>query len=157
MNFQTENAYSVCLTEELLRSLRHRVAAIYRQIDARIADMPAAECRACGACCDFQNFGHRLFLTPPELIYFDADSNGLFLPMSDGVCPYQKDGRCAVYPRRFAACRIFFCRANTSRQQELSEYVLRQLKEVCLDFGLDYRYWDLRCALSINLTYTAQS
>ncbi|MCC7569000.1 MAG: hypothetical protein KO463_05250, partial [Candidatus Methanofastidiosa archaeon] len=50
------------------------VRAVYRWIDrctgrtARSAEDNG--CRACGRCCDFDAYEHRLYVTAPELLYF---------------------------------------------------------------------------------------
>jgi len=30
----------------------------------------AGVCSACGKCCDFEAYGHRLYVTTPEMLYF---------------------------------------------------------------------------------------
>jgi hypothetical protein len=62
-------------------------------------------------------------------------------------CPYQVDGKCTVYPHRFAACRIFCCKGNAGFQSELTETVLKKFKALCDEFNIPYRYEDLPTAL----------
>lgn len=153
MNFQTEPVYRVALSEEQLDRLRCAVQKLYQQIEQQHIDSSVYSCRGCGQCCDFQSYGHRLFLTPPELIYLDDTQQGLFLPMTNGICPYRINGRCSVYTRRFVGCRIFFCQGNQDYQHNLGEILLKELKKICIDFGLTYQYWDLQCALAKKLEY----
>ena len=57
------------------RQLIEKVAEIYNWLDSQIrvsADL-AGQCKACGKCCDFEGFDHRLFVTPPEIIYLAAN------------------------------------------------------------------------------------
>ena len=130
------------------RALLADVEAIYRRLDAELTQHQAAgECRACGVCCDFEAFGHRLYLTTPELLYFAHYVGQPFRPMANGVCPYRIDRRCGVYGQRFAACRIFQCQGGATIQSDLTEQTLAQLKELCTRYAVPYRYVDLKTAL----------
>jgi hypothetical protein len=127
-----------------------KVAEIYDWLEAQIASRnKEGKCAACGECCDLEDFDHRLFITPPELIYLKAnlgDEN--IMPMPTGRCPYNIEGKCTVYEYRFAACRIFYCRADADFQSELSETAMKKLKSLCAEFQIPYRYSDLADALN---------
>lgn len=132
------------------RRLIEEVAALYDWIEGQLRAAPGrvGRCNACGACCDFPAYDHRLFVTPPELIYLAAklDVNRLE-PMPTGRCPYQQDNRCTIHEHRFAGCRIFHCRGDSAFQGDLSEEMLRRLKVLCEQFQIPYRYQDLPSAL----------
>jgi Fe-S-cluster containining protein len=51
-----------------------RVAEIYKWLDSQIRKSVhlAGICDACGKCCNFAQFDHRLFVTTPELMYLAA-------------------------------------------------------------------------------------
>ncbi len=127
-----------------------KVAEIYDWLEAQIASgNKEGKCAACGECCDFEGFDHRLFITPPELIYLKAnlgDEN--IMPMPTSRCPYNVEGKCTVYEYRFAACRIFYCRADSDFQSELSETAMKKLKSLCTEFQIPYRYSGLADALN---------
>ena len=131
--------------------LLERVAEIYAWLELRIrrrSDMDGT-CRACGDCCDFETFDHRLFVTPPEVIYLAANlSVDNVKAMPTGRCPYNIDGKCGIYEYRFAGCRIFFCQGDADFQSELSESALAGLKSICTEFEIPYRYLDLATALN---------
>lgn len=136
---------------EVNDQLLERVADVYAWIDEQIhhCGQLAGTCAACGDCCDFEGFDHRLFITPPELMYFAAHLAAHEVkPMPGSRCPYNKDGKCEVYPHRFAACRIFCCRGDADLQSTLSETSLKQLKSICMDFQIPYGYNDVRAALN---------
>ena len=96
-----------------------------------------------------ENFDHRLFITPPELMYLRANLGGKnIMSMSTGRCPYNIEGKCTVYEYRFAACRIFCCGADEDFQSELSEKALKKLKSLCAEFQIPYCYSDLSNALN---------
>jgi Fe-S-cluster containining protein len=136
---------------ERYRRIVAEVADLYDWIDSQLTQnaQRVGSCRACGACCDFAAYDHRLFVTPLELTYLAAKLNTPQLKrMTGGRCPYQHDSRCTVHEHRFAACRIFCCKGNSSFQSELSEAAVKRLKAICEKLGIPYRYQDLSTALS---------
>jgi Fe-S-cluster containining protein len=142
------------------RRLLEEVAAIYEWIEARRKQEPAraGRCKACGACCDFPAYDHRLFVTPPELEYLAARLGVRALKeMSTGRCPYQEGARCTVHEHRLVGCRIFCCDGDPDFQSELSEEALRRLKAVCEQLQVPYRYQDLATALAGFSCGTSQS
>ena len=55
-----------------------RVAEIYNWLDSQRngqADL-SGECETCGKCCDLAQFGHRLFVSTPEMLYLTASLDG---------------------------------------------------------------------------------
>ena len=102
--------------------LLKRVAEVYNWLDGQIenSDELVGECKACGKCCDFDSFEHRLFVTSSELMYLAAKvSNENIKPMVGGRCPYQTNGKCTIYENRFAGCRIFYCNGDADFQSRL--------------------------------------
>jgi Fe-S-cluster containining protein len=133
--------------------LVEEVAALYDWIEAELRRTPerAGRCNACGACCDFPAYDHRLFVTPPELIYLAEKLNAARLPsMPGGRCPYQQDNRCTIHEHRFAGCRIFCCTGAADFQSNLTEAALQRLKDLCAQFEIPYRYLDLPTALNTS-------
>lgn len=132
------------------RRLLERVAEVYKWLDLQVCSGGdvAGTCRSCGDCCDFDGFDHRLFITPPELMYLAANLGAENIkPMLSSRCPYNIDGKCSVYEYRFSGCRIFCCNAGADFQSRLSEKVLDKLKSICTEFRIPYRYADLASAL----------
>jgi Fe-S-cluster containining protein len=133
------------------RQLLEEVAALYDWIETQVKQDPAraGRCRACGKCCDFPAYDHRLFVTPPELMYLAGKLGVRMLQtMTTGRCPYQRGTACTVHEHRFAACRIFCCDGNPDFQGELSEEALRRLKALGEEFRVPYRYQELAAALA---------
>ena len=142
------------------RRLLEEVAALYDWIEAQAKQdaARAGRCKACGACCDFPAYDHRLFVTPPELAYLAARLGTPKLrALTTGRCPYQQDSACTVHEHRFAACRIFCCDGDPDFQSELSEEALRRLKALCEEFRVPYYYQDLAAALAAFNCDTCQS
>jgi hypothetical protein len=131
-------------------ALLMKVVEIYRCLDRRIKNsrQSAGTCSACGRCCDFDAFDHRLFVTPPEIMYLAAGiSPEKIKPMTSGKCPYNESGKCTVYEYRFSGCRIFCCKGGKDFQSQVSESALAQLKSICTEFRIPYTYRDLKSAL----------
>ena len=131
--------------------LLERVAEVYKWLDMQIysGGRLSGECRSCGDCCNFEGFDHRLFITPPELMYLVAHLGPENIkPMPDSRCPYSVDGKCTVYKYRFSGCRIFCCNWDADFQSRLSEESLKKLKLICMEFQIPYCYTDLSTALN---------
>jgi hypothetical protein len=134
-----------------------RVEAIYKWLDEQIAahQEAAGVCDACGKCCDFETFGHRLFVTTPEMFFFAEKIGSKNLKqMTTGRCCYQVENKCTAYDYRFAGCRIFCCKGNVRFQSDLTEAVIKKFKTLCDEFKIPYRYIDLPTALQ---DFTAES
>lgn len=130
------------------KAITDAVQAVYDSIGADENTQHTA-CKACGECCDFDAYDHRLFVTTPELIHFAshlAPQQAKLMPA--GRCPYNIGGKCTVYPNRFSACRIFNCRADQDRQAALSQSAIDRFKSICTEFDIPYRYLDLPAGLA---------
>lgn len=128
-----------------------KVAEIYKWLDAQICQNSdlAGVCDACGRCCDFDVFDHRLFVTTPEILYLAANLGvEKIKPMPAGRCPYNITGKCSIYEYRFAGCRIFCCKSVRDFQSALSESAIKKFKVLCTRLEIPYRYADLATALN---------
>ena len=128
-----------------------RVAEVYGWLDRQVMasrDL-AGCCEACGQCCDFVRFDHKLFVTAAELMYLAAklgDEN--IKAMHSGRCPYNVGGKCTIYEYRFTGCRIFCCKGDADFQSQLSESAIKKLKIICTELRIAYRYIELADALN---------
>jgi Fe-S-cluster containining protein len=132
------------------KEIVRQVSDIYKWLDEQLRQKPAAGiCAVCGKCCDFESFGHRLFVTTPEIIYFvEKVGSADIKQMTSARCPYQLDDKCTVYQHRFAGCRIFFCKGDAAFQSDLTETVVKKFKTICDEFNIPYQYVDLPTALN---------
>jgi hypothetical protein len=127
-----------------------RVSEIYQWIENELlaSQAIAGECSACGKCCDFESYGHKLFVTTPEMIYFvDKIGKENIKQMTKSRCPCQIEGKCTIHDIRFSGCRIFCCKGDTTFQSELTEAVIKKFKAVCAELEIPYRYIELSAAL----------
>jgi Fe-S-cluster containining protein len=141
---------------ERRRQILDEVAGLYAWIEEQLAQDTerSGQCAACGACCDFPAYDHRLYVTPPELLYLAHGVGAGLKPALTGRCPYQENGKCTVHAYRFSGCRIFCCRGDAGFQSELSESVVKRLKAICERFDIPYRYAELGAALAAFSTDT---
>ena len=155
--------------------LLKRLEAFYDQLDEKIASHQPI-CRNRGACCRFDSYGHRLFVTGLEMHWFlhhHADAVGqlavqggasetactarpavtphrlpVLKPDKAAGCPFQQHGQCTTRIGRPVGCRVFFCESEREGWQgELSEWALAQLKQFHQDFASPYTYTEWLRAL----------
>ena len=124
------------------------VSDIYRWADEQVARFDRS-CKACGDCCDFEAFGHRLYVTGSELLHFQHFIGPEIKEMTACVCPYRIDGKCSVYPYRFSGCRIFACGGNSEQENRLSEQAISKFKAMCTEHEIGYRYVYLKTGLDM--------
>lgn len=126
------------------------VEQVYTSIERRIEVENVPGCKQCGSCCDFGKYGHRLYISTPELMYFRH-----YVPkgevMNNGTCPYQIENKCTVHKYRFAGCRVFCCRMGEDLQSEMSEFAIRRFREICDKYDIAYQYCDLEQALKMDV------
>lgn len=127
------------------------VAQVYKDLDQHLAAADPS-CDHCGQCCRFTEYGHRLYVTTLEMLYFvqpKQPANHTSHPynannLSDGRCPFQTNTNCTLRQFRPSSCRIFFCRTlDRPFQAELSEQVLARLRRLHDKFHAPYLYADL--------------
>ena len=147
------------------KKIIERVSEVYKWIEARqLANKAiAGQCDACGKCCDFESYDHRLYVTTPEIIFF-VEKLGIanIKQMVTGRCCYQSavgsadgetspkggvDRKCSVHAYRFSGCRIFCCKSRATFQSELTESAIKKFKALCAELQIPYRYLELPAAL----------
>jgi Fe-S-cluster containining protein len=138
---------------------------------ARIAEVVRAKrplCLASGACCRFEEYGHRMYLSGLEAAFVAARidaaraaraANPLrILEVTDararGDCPYLRNGLCGEHEERPLGCRIFFCDKGADGrgaewQSELYEEMHRDTIALHERLGVPYRYLEWREALAL--------
>ncbi|AQQ09083.1 hypothetical protein L21SP3_00881 [Sedimentisphaera cyanobacteriorum] len=132
------------------RKVLEEVVKVYASIERRLSTENIPHCRQCGSCCNFARFGHRLYVSTPEIMYFRH-----YVPakaeLINGKCPYLKDSKCSVHKYRFAGCRVFNCMMSEQLQSEISEFAVKRFRNICDKHGLEYQYIDLEQALQSDI------
>ena len=136
---------------------------LYAQIDEAIKQR-GPTCWASGRCCNFNTFGHRLYVTGLEISWFlgqvdrtaiEGQNRTQNLSIDPNTtCPFQIHGLCSVHAIRPLGCRIFFCQQGTSDwQRQLYERFLGTLRTLHNRHALPYRYLEWRTGLNQALQY----
>ena len=130
------------------------IERIYEDLDAAVAERNPT-CWISGRCCDFDAFGHRLYVTGLEIAWVlrrvDAlDSVQTSKPGSaNAPCVYQKEKLCTIHKVRPLGCRLFFCQEGTQDwQQELYEQFMQGIRRLHEAHDLPYQYMEWRVGLS---------
>ena len=126
------------------------IQELYDDLD-RILATTGGICVQSGRCCQFGKFGHRLYVTTLEMLYFlktlqtdQADKPpGYLKSLTDKRCPWQLDNLCTVHTIRPVGCRVYFCRGIAQdKQNELTERFLRRLRGLHDTLDVVYHYGD---------------
>ena len=128
-----------------------RVRLIYDDVQAAI-DSRRPRWDVSGRCCQFEKFGHLLFVTTLELAAFAQQRTALGLGNDrvdgDG-CRYQINGLCTAHTVRPFGCRIFFCDPTAEDwQQEQYEHFHTRLKQLHDELSIPYLYVEWRQGLA---------
>ena len=127
---------------EALAALRE----LYDEVDAAVAAL-GQTCRACGRCCDFDTYGHRLYVTTLELALLTIDPPAAAAE-SPGRCPYQQGAACTARDRRALGCRVFSCdKTNDDAEQALYARFHDRLGRLHAAHDIPYFYTDLPAAV----------
>lgn len=137
-----------------------RLGAIY----AMIADQVAARgpvCDASGRCCNFESYGHRLYVTGLEGAWFvqrlpagtsGLSREGLEDALVRGGCPFQSGLLCGVHGVRPMGCRTYYCDPTAQGWQEaLHERCHGLIRALHVREGVEYRYMEWRALLGMLL------
>jgi len=121
---------------------RTELRALYRQLDAEVAQLGPV-CRLSGRCCRFQEFGHTLFVSTPEVEFLLASAPQPQRPLDRGeTCPWQDShGRCTARECRPLGCRVYYCDPSYERfAHDLSERYIDRLKDLTNKHALPWNY-----------------
>jgi Fe-S-cluster containining protein len=121
---------------------------IYRRVDRYVADR-GPKCFMRGLCCRFGEFGHRLYVSEPESLFFNLrQAESGLLPVVEDACPYQSGQACTARGHRPLGCRIYFCDSHAQHWQGPAyESFHTELKAIAEKWNIPYRYQDWLSAL----------
>ncbi|MEL7471814.1 MAG: hypothetical protein AAGK04_00735 [Planctomycetota bacterium] len=141
------------------------VSDLLREVFAEVASVVAERrpvCTASGRCCQFEAYGHRLYVTGLEAAFtVDRLRRELSREVCEadierareaGGCCFQIDGLCSVHEIKPVACRTYYCDPTSAIwQTELTESSLDRLKRLHELHAIPYRYGEWRSMLSLVL------
>lgn len=118
---------------------------LYDELDR---ELPAWEftCSASGNCCDFDAFGHRLYVTTLEYAWFHAGTAGRRVNEDDAMCPaWGSDRLCKAREVRMLGCRTYHCGPYPKGGPEtIHEKYMARMKRLHDRYGIPYEYKDVR-------------
>jgi Fe-S-cluster containining protein len=122
----------------------------YAELDGEIAAQRSV-CVNRGACCRFDEYGHRLYVTTLEAAFFVAHCPGGRVELTaadERGCPYQINGSCTARTARPMGCRVYFCDPHSREWQgPLTERMLDRLRALHRATGVPYHYAEWRSVL----------
>ncbi|MEO1008078.1 MAG: hypothetical protein AAFX79_05895 [Planctomycetota bacterium] len=144
-------------------AIADRLEGIYRLVADQIEARGPA-CWASGRCCNFEQAGHRLYVTGLEAAYCLArldgvppDSPAIDRARLAGGCPFQRSNLCGVHAIKPLGCRTYFCdRSAQDWQHDVTERAHSLVAGVHEDFGVPYRYMEWRAMLELFATADAR-
>jgi len=134
--------------------------AVYEQVARAIAQRGPI-CRASGRCCNFERWGHRLYVTGLEAAYTltrlgeeQAVSVGDIADARErGGCPFQVGMLCSVHGIKPLGCRTYYCDPTAREWQELlTERSLAEVRAIHERYEIPYRYGEWREILELLLS-----
>jgi hypothetical protein len=159
---------------ELVRHWREAVARrdiaaalelAYAGVAAEIAQR-GPTCWTSGKCCNFEAYGHGLYVTGLEAAYTTRSAAELLNPpghspgavrlpiLADAPrapgCPFQRDKLCGVHAVRPLGCRVYYCDPSAQHWQgDLTERALTRIRGIHDHFGVTYLYGEWRAMLAM--------
>jgi len=112
--------------------------ALYKRVDGELGSGRA--CRACGRCCHFDTYGHRLYATYLEALYLVAKNGPPPGPFDADTCGYQAGDACAAREGRVLGCRTFFCIDAGGENRESYERALAEIRRISDAFRVPWDY-----------------
>lgn len=135
-----------------------RLEAIY----AMIADQVAARgpvCVASGRCCNFEAYGHRLYVTGLEAAWCVAQLTpeaptlspaSVEAALDRGGCPFQVGLLCGVHEIKPVGCRTYYCDPTADLwHEELTERAHGMVRALHQTAAVPYRYMEWRAMLGL--------
>lgn len=124
----------------------------FRELERIYADLerelPRYEftCAASGNCCDFDAFGHRLYVTTLEARYFFREAPAARANADTGQCPqWGPDRLCKAREGRMLGCRSYFCGPYAIEGPEaIHERYLAKITKLHERYQIPYAYKDIR-------------
>lgn len=132
---------------------------VYEHI-ARAVDTRKPVCNTSGRCCNFDAWGHRLYVTGLEAAYLvtrlpelrdqPLTPAHITAARTAGGCPFQHALLCSVHPIRPLGCRTYYCDETSQQwQHDLTESQLREVRGIHDRHDLDYQYGEWRGMLEL--------
>lgn len=130
--------------------MHQAIRGVYDRLDAAVRARGPV-CWSSGKCCNFEAYGHRLYVTGLEIAWVLGEVPARPAASSiepRGGCPFQIEKLCSIHAVRPLGCRVFFCQQGTQAwQQEVYEKFLGEVRQLHEQRELPYQYMEWRAGL----------
>jgi uncharacterized protein len=132
------------VSEETWAKAFAELERVYADLEAELPRYKFV-CVASGDCCDFDAFGHRLYVTTLEAEHFLRNSPRQRANQNPRHCPaWGADRTCKARAGRMLGCRTFYCGDHKNGDpNEIYERYYRRVKDIHERHGLPFRYADI--------------
>jgi len=121
---------------------------LYQALDEAVT-AKGPVCWISGRCCNFDPYGHRLYVTALEIAWVTRQVRPKVEIDLRGACAFQVGGMCSIHAVRPLGCRVFFCQEGTQDwQHDIYEAFMARLRALHDDRGVPYRYMEWRAGLA---------
>jgi len=135
-----------------------RLEAIYAMIADQV-DARRPVCTTSGRCCNFESYGHRLYVTGLEAAWCtlrlgkanqDLSTQSVEDALARGGCPFQAGLLCGAHEIKPVGCRTYYCDTTAQEWQEaLTERAHGMVRALHASVGATYRYMEWRAMLGL--------
>jgi len=145
--------WSRCHAAARQAEIDQAIRELYARLDAAV-QARGPTCWLSGKCCNFNPYGHRLYVTALEIAWTLKECGALGVERGtsqqtlDGPCSFQVNKLCSVHTVRPLGCRIFFCQSGTQEwQNELYEQFQAEIRRIHETHAIPYHYLEWRAGL----------
>ncbi|MCC7192963.1 MAG: YkgJ family cysteine cluster protein [Phycisphaeraceae bacterium] len=160
MTATLSSSWSCWFAAVRLPAVHQAVRLVYDQLDIAIRTRGPV-CWSSGKCCNFEAYGHRLYVTGLEIAWMLGEIPSrprASVVAPRGGCPFQIEKLCSIHSSRPLGCRVFFCQQGTqSWQHEIYERFLSEIRVLHERLALPYQYMEWRLGLREAIEYLESS
>ena len=154
MNDETDDSWQVWREASSLPVIDQAIVKLYDDLDVAVRARGPV-CWASGRCCNFNAYGHLLYVTGLEIAWFlgkvdESKREDGWVSRLDvkAPCAFQVNSLCTTHATRPLGCRIYFCQRGTEEwQHEVYETFQKRLRALHDAHALPYRYMEWRAGL----------
>lgn len=160
------SAWAIWFAAANRKGIDDAIRAVYSELSQAVAARGPV-CWASGRCCNFEKFGHRLYVTALETAWCVREISRAQPPLRAllsrpveprGGCPFQVDSLCHAHTMRPLGCRVFFCERGTQDwQHALYEQFQSRLKSLHDSENIPYVYAEWRASLHHAIEFQRSS
>lgn len=149
-----EHPWAIWFEQSKIQSIDDGIIELYDALGKAVT-AKGPTCWTSGNCCNFNTYGHLLYVTGLEIAWYcqQLETTDLTIDLK-APCPHQIDGLCSTHQIRPLGCRVYFCQKGTQDwQQDLYERFQKQLVNLHQEHDIPYAYMEWRYGLQQALPH----